>query len=189
MQQVESQSIPIVNSIPRPTLLSHTQTINQPTKHPPAPPFTPSVQARPQLRNRNLRLPASFPAPARWPGTNQAPSPPAPGPPTSRSPPLPTNPPSVTGTVTLDCGSLLPLSRRQPAGPAPLKPHPHSRRRQRIHKITPHPPPILPPPPSTPASQATSSRKSPPANPSAPSSATTASTTPPASTSSRSSSW
>jgi hypothetical protein len=37
----------------------------------------------------------------------------------------------------LDCGSLLPLSRRQPAGPAPLKPHPHSRRRQRIHKITP----------------------------------------------------
>lgn len=75
MQQVESQSIPIVNSIPRPTLLSHTQTINQPTKHPPAPPFTPSVQARPQLRNRNLRLPASFPAPARWPGTTQAPPP------------------------------------------------------------------------------------------------------------------
>jgi hypothetical protein len=35
--------------------------------------------------------------------------------------PLPTSPPSVTGTVTLDCGSLLPLSRSQPAGPPPFK--------------------------------------------------------------------
>jgi hypothetical protein len=47
--------------------------------------------------------------------------------PYSRHPtrPLPTSLPSVTAAVTLDCGSLLPLSRSQPAGPAPLKPSPN----------------------------------------------------------------
>ena len=38
---------------------------------------------------------------------------------------LPTRPPPLQpGRRPLDCGSLLPLSRSQPAGPAPLKPSP-----------------------------------------------------------------
>jgi hypothetical protein len=136
----------------------------------------PSPQASPSygFRNLGLRKPAAaFPEPARWPGPTQArllstrpapadvpvgppphklppvtasvtldcgsllplsrsqpagPAQPklvssqhAPGTPTSPSAPLPTSPPPVTASVTLDCGSLLPLSRSQPAGPAQPK--------------------------------------------------------------------
>ena len=51
--------------------------------------------------------------------------------------PLPTSPPSVTAAVTLDCGSLLPLSRSQPAGPA--QPKLSQQARDRLFPHTPPP--------------------------------------------------